>query len=32
VASKKLPEKTLNAVALKGLAHLAPRHQTQAAP
>jgi hypothetical protein len=31
VASKKLPEQPLDAVALKGLAHLAPRHQTQAA-
>jgi hypothetical protein len=28
VASEKLPEKALNAIALKGIAHLAPRHQT----
>jgi hypothetical protein len=31
VASKKLPEQALDAIALKGLAHLASGHQTQTA-
>jgi hypothetical protein len=31
VATEKLPEQALYAVALKGLAHLAPGHQTQTA-
>jgi hypothetical protein len=31
MASKKLPKQAFYAVALKGLAYLAPRHQTQAA-
>jgi hypothetical protein len=31
VAPEKLPEEALYTVALKGLTHLAPRHQTQAA-